>query len=333
MIFDITVFEETLLSMEIDVKKMPLGKLSKTQIEKGNQQLSLIEEALKANRPGKELADLSSTFYTIIPHHFGFARPPAIASFEALQKKYDMLITLADMELGLQIMQKKESVPTETVNPIDRHYANLNNDITPIDKDGEEWGRINKYLQGTQEGYKLTLVDAFRVSRHGERQAFEARHGRVGKRRLLWHGTRTAVVGAILTTGLKIMPHAGGRVGKGLYFADMVSKSAGYTGAYQGNMVLFLNEVALGNIQRIQKDQPSLKKPESGFDSVLAEGTVMPDPKNDVMDTTLSLSGQPVEVPQGPAINRKLTTSFQHNEYLVYDQTQVTMQYVLIAKR
>lgn len=37
-----------------------------------------------------------------------------------------------------------------------------------------------------------------------------------------------AVVAAILKSGLRIMPHSGGRVGKGIYFASENAKSAGY---------------------------------------------------------------------------------------------------------
>ena len=33
---------------------------------------------------------------------------------------------------------------------------------------------------------------------------------------------------AILALGLRIMPHSGGRVGKGIYFASENSKSVGY---------------------------------------------------------------------------------------------------------
>jgi len=50
----------------------------------------------------------------------------------------------------------------------------------------------------------------------------------VEHRKLLWHGTNVAVVAAILKGGLRIMPHSGGRVGKGLYFASENGKSAGY---------------------------------------------------------------------------------------------------------
>ena len=47
-------------------------------------------------------------------------------------------------------------------------------------------------------------------------------------RKLLWHGTDVAVVAAILKSGLRIMPHSGGRVGKGIYFASENEKSACY---------------------------------------------------------------------------------------------------------
>ena len=53
-------------------------------------------------------------------------------------------------------------------------------------------------------------------------------HKSLDNRRLLWHGTNVAVVAAILKGGLRIMPHSGGRVGKGIYFASENSKSAGY---------------------------------------------------------------------------------------------------------
>ena len=53
-------------------------------------------------------------------------------------------------------------------------------------------------------------------------------HSGTGNRKLLWHGTNVAVVAAILKSGLRIMPHSGGRVGRGIYFASENSKSAGY---------------------------------------------------------------------------------------------------------
>ncbi len=67
----------------------------------------------------------------------------------------------------------------------------------------------------------MTLVYGFQGDRFST-------HEKVTNRKLLWHGTNVAVVAAILKSGLRIMPHSGGRVGRGIYFASENSKSAGY---------------------------------------------------------------------------------------------------------
>lgn len=60
-----------------------------------------------------------------------------------------------------------------------------------------------------------------------QKERFDA-HDKLENRKLLWHGTNVAVVVAILKSGLRIMPHSGGRVGKGIYFASENGKSSGY---------------------------------------------------------------------------------------------------------
>ena len=111
LIFDQDMFKDAMKSMEIgtasvvrtvasahcylcfaDTKKMPLGKLSKLQIAKGFEALEAIEDALSSGAPRSKLAELSSTFYTIIPHSFGRNVPPVMADHEMLQKKFDMLL-------------------------------------------------------------------------------------------------------------------------------------------------------------------------------------------------------------------------------------------------
>ena len=71
---------------------MPLGKLSKAQIAKGFEALEEIEDGLKRNISRQKLAELSSSFYTIIPHSFGRNVPPVIDNAEKLQRKFDMLL-------------------------------------------------------------------------------------------------------------------------------------------------------------------------------------------------------------------------------------------------
>ncbi len=70
---------------------------------------------------------------------------------------------------------------------------------------------------------------------------------------LLWHGSRLTNYVGILSEGRKIAPYeapaTGYMFGKGIYFADSVSKSAKYCQPKDGATgLLLLCEVALGEI-------------------------------------------------------------------------------------
>ena len=85
----------------IDVKMIPLGNLSKRQIARGFEALEALEAALRAPTSGDHsLEELSSHFYTVIPHNFGRSRPPPINSLELLQAKKDMLLVRAGRWAG-----------------------------------------------------------------------------------------------------------------------------------------------------------------------------------------------------------------------------------------
>lgn len=70
---------------------MPLGKLSKTQLAKGFEVLEELEQAVDSKNR-KKMMDLSSRFYTVIPHDFGRKIPPVIDTLEIIRQKYDMLL-------------------------------------------------------------------------------------------------------------------------------------------------------------------------------------------------------------------------------------------------
>lgn len=100
-IFSKEMFKNAMTLMNLDVKKMPLGKLSKQQIARGFEALEALEGALKAPADGNpSLEELSSHFYTVIPHNFGRSRPPPINSLELLQAKKDMLLVRASRWAG-----------------------------------------------------------------------------------------------------------------------------------------------------------------------------------------------------------------------------------------
>ncbi len=334
LIFDKNMFTSAMASYEIDVRKMPLGQLSKAQVQKGFDALDEIEQAMNTNNAAA-LMTATSRFYTVIPHDFGRRKPPVINAPETLQKKRDMLNVLADIEVALGLEKKAEEKPaTELLpNPIDANYATLKCGLEHVDPKSEEFAFISKYIESTKDKnhyYKPQIVDVFRMDRQGENTRFSA-HDTIAERKLLWHGTNVAVVAAICGTGLRIMPHSGGRVGRGIYFASENGKSIQYIGPSGDTAVMFLAEVALGKEHSIWQDDSSLRNPPKGFDCIVARGHTEPDPEQDI---TWTSEGKKVTVPQGSPIKQKQwqKSSFTHSEYLVYSESQVRLRYALRIK-
>ena len=75
-----------------DAKKLPLGKLSKETIEGGYEVLKEIAALLNGRGKPSEsvLQDLSSQFYTVVPHSFGRRLPPVLKTKQQLKEKLDM---------------------------------------------------------------------------------------------------------------------------------------------------------------------------------------------------------------------------------------------------
>lgn len=71
---------------------MPLGKLSKIQIAKGFEVLEEIEGAMNQKSGRARLEELTSKFFTTIPHNFGRNRPPTINNKETVEQKKEMLM-------------------------------------------------------------------------------------------------------------------------------------------------------------------------------------------------------------------------------------------------
>lgn len=335
LIFSNDMFKDAMQTMNIDVKKMPLGKLSKQQIAKGFEALEAIEAVLQKQRSSNlQLEELSSRFYTIIPHNFGRSRPPTINTQEVVQAKKDMLLVLADIELAqslqAQKMEEEEEIKIEEVpHPLDQDYGLLKCDLTLVDPSSEDYKMIETYVEKTGCHFrKLTVKNIWKVNREGEASRFKA-HDCLENRRLLWHGTSVAVIAAILKSGLRIMPHSGGRVGKGLYFASDNSKSAGYVSPTSNRIgIMFLNEVALGKEYRIIHDDSTLRKPPDGYDSVIACGQTEPDPADDkelILDEkkVLVSQGKPIPIP------KYQDSHFSQSEYLIYQESQCRIRYLV----
>jgi len=139
-----------------------------------------------------------------------------------------------------------------------------------------------------------------------------------------------------LSQGLRIAPaeapSTGYMFGKGIYFADMVSKSANYCAASPSAPFGYalLAEVALGNMLELTESKFIRKLPK-GKQSVKGIGRNIPDPKDHV-----TVDGY--EVPIGKEMKAELSEvenekcSLLYNEYIVYDQSQVNLKYLVKFK-
>eukprot|EP01125_Pyxidicula_operculata_P017719 TRINITY_DN623_c0_g1_i1.p1 TRINITY_DN623_c0_g1~~TRINITY_DN623_c0_g1_i1.p1 ORF type:complete len:610 (+),score=201.99 TRINITY_DN623_c0_g1_i1:62-1891(+) len=332
LIFNHDMFKEQMVKFDLNVKELPLGKISQTQINKGYDALDDIADAIQEGRK-KDLERLTNAFYTLIPHAFGRRTPPIISTAETVQNKRDMLAVLSDIELAAELsaQKKEESTKEEIDHPIDINYRKLDTDLVHVDKSSEEYKYVLNYLNATMgNNHKLTLLDLFKVSRHNEDERFKV-HDAIENRRLLWHGTNVAVVVAILKSGLRIMPHSGGRVGKGIYFASENGKSSNYVTPAGDTGIMFLNEVALGKEWHIDQDDSSLTKAPNGYDSIVAKGWTEPDPSKDI---TFKFDGKDVVIPQGKPISQPKwqKSTFSQSEYLIYKESQNRIRYLLKLK-
>jgi poly [ADP-ribose] polymerase 1 len=113
--------------------------------------------------------------------------------------------------------------------------------------------------------------------------------------------------------------------GKGIYFADMVSKSANYCFTSKQNTtgLLMLCEVALGDMVELTEAKYVEKLPKNKH-SVKGVGRTQPNPS----ESHHLEDG--VEIPLGkPVIDATgLQSSLLYNEYIVYDVAQVHAQYL-----
>src|SRR5688500_6993949 len=144
LIFDEDMFKGAMASFDIDVKKMPLGALSMSQVEKGFEVLEELEEAIEGKR-NKKIEEVTSRFYTVIPHAFGRRVPPVIDTLELLAKKFEMLNVLGDIEIA-QTLQKADASKTGKLapHPADENYAKLNAELDVVDPKSDEYAIIDR---------------------------------------------------------------------------------------------------------------------------------------------------------------------------------------------
>ncbi|CAF4001703.1 unnamed protein product [Rotaria magnacalcarata] len=333
LIFNVGTMEHTLLSFDIDLTKMPLGKLSRSQLNMAYKVLTELQTLINSGATNKTLIiDASNRFYTLIPHDFGLAKPKLLDNNDLIQSKTQMIDNLLDIEIAYSIL--KGSIDEKNEHPIDAHYKKINCTIESIDKNVEVFKRIEQYMINTHASshnqYALSLKELFKVVRAEEDDRFQ-KWETVKNRQLLWHGSRTTNFAGILSQGLRIAPPeaptTGYMFGKGVYFADMVSKSANYCFAKRDTPegLMLLCEVALGQMYECYNAKSlSAETLPTDTQSTKGCGQTIPDPKENYY------TDDGVLIPMGHGVNANIKySSLLYNEYIVYNTDQVKLKYLL----
>ncbi|CAM6043738.1 unnamed protein product [Sphagnum compactum] len=332
MLFDIETYKAAMMEFEINMSEMPLGKLSKRHIEKGYQVLTEIQnimakDELSAVKDGL-LVDASNRFFTLIPT----VHPSVISDHTILKSKIGMLEALQDIEIASKFLGGSKGEEEDDEDPLDTQYKKLQCHISPLPHDSADFELVEKYLKRTHAPthteWALELEDVYAVEREGEYGAYVPFKETLENRTLLWHGSRTTNYVGILSQGLRIAPPeapvTGYMFGKGLYFADLVSKSAQYcyTTKTSPTGLLLLSEVALGDIHEL-KSAKYMEKPVRGSHSTKGLGKMKP------LESEYEKWDDNVTVPCGSPVPSNVRSDLMYNEYIVYNTAQVRLRFLL----
>ncbi|KAF2788790.1 poly polymerase 2 ADP-ribosyltransferase 2 [Melanomma pulvis-pyrius CBS 109.77] len=348
LIFNQQYMSAAMTDLNYDAEKMPLGKLSKATINRAFQSLKdlavLIQAAVHSNA---EIEDLSNRYYSLIPHNFGRNRPPVISDSNRLKQELDLLESLGDMKEAADLM-KKDLSETEKLHPLDRQFRGLGlEEMTVLDPNAQEYQELASYLintRGSTHNVNFEVESIFRIERNGEFDRFDnSPFSKIqSDRRLLWHGSRATNFGGILSQGLRIAPLeapvSGYMFGKGIYLADMSSKSANYCCSHSsgGHALLLLCEAELG--------QPMYELTDASYDagedaiahgsvSTWGKGMVGPAKWKDAGGVHPSLEGVMMpDMTQLPTDTNVPNAYLRYNEYITYDIAQVRLRYLFRVK-
>ncbi|GLH03003.1 Poly [ADP-ribose] polymerase [Gryllus bimaculatus] len=163
LMFDVNAMKKVMQEFELDLEKMPLGKLSKRQLQHALQVLTDLQELVKNNASHSQFVDASNRFYTLIPHDFGVDVPPVINTEDMIKQKLEMVESLMEMEVAYSLLKTSTSDSKGDAHILDSHYEKLKTDIEIVEKDSEEFVLLQNYVKNTHgathTSYELEILE------------------------------------------------------------------------------------------------------------------------------------------------------------------------------
>ncbi|EPS37847.1 hypothetical protein H072_8389 [Dactylellina haptotyla CBS 200.50] len=349
LIFNKDFMQQSMAELNYDSRKLPLGRLNKNTISAGYNQLKSISEALTARSGRSELENLTNRYYSIIPHDFGRNRPRVIDNDITLKAEIELVQSLGDMAIAEKIMKDVEYAEDEQgnrIHPLDKQFASLGLlETTPLEHDTKEYELLRDYFHKThgQTHYHIRakVVHIFRIERKDEKENYAKEkydNFKSDNRRLLWHGSRATNFAGILSQGLRIAPPEapvnGYMFGKGVYLADISTKSAGYcVPSISGHMgLMLLCEAQLGDpmYELTNADYHAAENAKKNKClSTFGMGKTAPKAWIDAGEVHESLKGVKMPDPTVTPGDSKVPGAYlQYNEYITYSTQQIKLRYL-----
>ncbi len=300
--------------------KVNAKKVTQSMVDEAQGWIDELAKILKAKKRGyvfKFNAALLNLFH-VIPRRMQDVSAWLVDETYKSEKLYERCIKIMGKEQAtLDVMAGQVLVVSKTDAAVDVEQAEPQNDILSIlgleviEVTDEETDIITKLMGVNHRQFRR----AYKVINSKTQQLFDAHIATVDNttKDYFWHGSGNANWLNILSTGLLIRPsgagYHGSMYGDGIYFADKAQKSIGYTslrGSYWNNGVenkayLALFDVHVGNQWNIRTHTYSHSSlsldgvSKKGYDSVFAEAG----------------------------------TSLRNNEFIIYNNHQCTVSYLV----
>lgn len=279
-------------------------------MDDGEEKLGKIKHLIEARSSDEVIADASIDFYQVIRHNFG-ENAQVIDSIEMVQRKLEVIECLRNYTPAFDLTNETS--------------------IIPLSQATNEYKLIKRYFANgsmLREAFDVDLERVFVVNSNGDKERYEP----LFNRQMLWHGTPFKNIINILSKGLLVdppqYPNSRAMFGKGIYFADVVAKSAEFCQATEKipKGVVLLCDVSLGNIKDEKRGNKQVVL-EEGFHSVRALGR-----KHPLCDKTVDFK-ENVKIPLGEVIKNKDRSQKDHfqpwNVYAIKNDKQVKIDYLL----
>lgn len=339
LISNTTYMKNTLVQLEIDVEKMPLGKISQGQIDNAYEILNNILSNINKLKNNDEIdfVKLSSEFYTLIPYACGRQKPPIINNQKRVAKNINLLNELSQMVFGTKAVIKLKKEKGNLM----KLYHDLHTEINPLDDDDEMYIILENYLKDSmavEHNFKFNILNIFEINREFEKDMYNNYSSKITNKTLLFHGTRVPNIISVLQNGLLVDPSklginvsiTGKMFGLGLYFSPCSTKSLNYCSHESSDNIacLFVAEVALGHILKKTDADVSLtaKTIPKGYHSTRGIGQKS--------FTNYDLYEDGIKIPNGKLklIPKNSKSILRYDEYIVYHEEQINLKYLIQLK-